>query len=277
MTYLKYQDRFEEIEALGNVSMGRFMLREVLTKMAGTCKQCMRDRMRCTLRPLCPDRIFLNILIALGAATSDLPAFCYQVHIRNLKAYFKSGALRTHPFEPRYPLRYFQSLIRKSGESEVSLETFAAYLEKETGSSVHSYSLENVWYFGVGKGIFIVNLEHKLVSLDPDGDTVLRPALEPLIIFLAEMQRISAEILKDMDGTWYLRFTCPAMGAALMAKALTHRVMTLKADWAYVNVRSTKQETQILIGLDPAPNKVMRLRTLRETILLLAGMAKDAS
>ncbi len=277
MTYLKYQDRFEEIEALGNVSMGRFMLREVLTKMAGTCKQCMRDRMRCTLRPLCPDRIFLNILIALGAATSDLPAFCYQVHIRNLKAYFQSGAVRTHPLEPRYPLRYFQSLIRKSGEAEMKIESFAAYLEKETGSLVHSYTLENVWYFGVGRGIFIVNLEHQLVSLDPDGDTVLRPALEPLITFLVQMHGVSAEILKDMDGTWYLRFTCPPMRAALVAKAVNHRIQTLQADWAYVNLRSTKQETQILIGLDPAPNKVTRLRTLRETIHLLADIAKAAS
>ncbi len=277
MTYLKYQDRFEEIEALGNVSMGRFMLREVLTKMAGTCQQCMRDRMRCTLRPLCPDRIFLNILIALGAATSDLPAFCYQVHLRNLKSYFQSGALRNHPLEPRYPLRYFQSLIRKTGESELKLESFAAYLEKETGSKVHSYTLENVWYFGVGNGIFIVNLEHQIVSLDPDGDTVLRPALEPLITFLVQMHGVNAEILKDMDGTWYLRFTCPSMGEAMMAKAVNHRVETIKADWAYVRVRITKREMQILIGLDPAPNKVTRLRTLRETIHLLADIAKAAS
>ncbi|MFX1474907.1 MAG: hypothetical protein ACFFCO_05425 [Promethearchaeota archaeon] len=277
MTYLKYQDRFEEIEALGNVSMGRFMLREVLTKMVGTCQQCMRDRMRCTLRPLCPDRIFLNILIALGANTSDLPAFCYQVHIRNLKSYLQSGATRLHPLEPRYPLRYFQSLIRKSGESELKLESFAAFLEKETASKVHSYAIEDVWYFGVGKGIFIVNLEHQLVSLDPDGDTVLRPALEPLITFLVQMHGVNAEILKDMDGTWYLRFKCPPMRAALMAKAVNHRVETMKADWAYVNVQSTNQETRILIGLDPAPNKVTRLRTLRETIHLLADIKRDAS
>jgi hypothetical protein len=212
----------------------------------------------------------------LGAATSDLPAFCYQVHIRNLKAYLKSGAQRTHPLEPRYPLRYFQSLIRKSGEAEVSLKSFAAFLEKETNSSVHSYSLDGDWYFGVGKGIFVVNLDHQLVSLDPDEDTVRRPALEPLINFLVQIHGVKAEILKDMDGTWYLRFTCPPMRAALMAKAVNHRVETLKADWAYVNVRVKEQATQILIGLDPAPNKVTRLRTLRETIHLLADIGREA-
>jgi hypothetical protein len=189
----------------------------------------------------------------------------------------QSGATRLHPLEPRYPLRHFRSLIQKSGESELKLESFAAFLEKETGSKVHSYAIEDVWYFGVGKGIFIVNLEHQLVSLDPDGDTVLRPALEPLITFLVQMHGVNAEILKDMDGTWYLRFRCPPMGAALMAKAVNHRVETLKADWAYVNVQSTRQETRILIGLDPAPNKVTRLRTLRETIHLLADIKRDAS
>jgi hypothetical protein len=159
----------------------------------------------------------------------------------------------------------------------MTIESFAAFLEKKTGSRVHSYAIEKVWYFGVGKGIFIVNLEHKHVSLDPDGDTVLRPALEPLITFLVQMHGVNAEILKDMDGTWYLRFTCPPMGAALMAKTVNHRIETLKADWAYVNLRTTPQELQILIGLDPAPNKVTRLRTLRDAIHLLADIAKAAS
>ena len=159
----------------------------------------------------------------------------------------------------------------------MTLESFAAFLKKKTGTQVHSYAIEKVWYFGVGRGIFIVNLEHQLVSLDPDGDTVLRPALEPLITFLVQMHGVNAEILKDMDGTWYLRFKCPPMSAALMAKSVNHRIETLKADWVYVNLRSTTKETQILIGLDPAPHKVTRLRTLRDTIHLLADIAKAAS
>jgi hypothetical protein len=271
---MKYQDRFEEIDELGNVSMGRFMLSEVLTRMKITCKECMRDRMRCTLRPKCPDRIFLNILITLGAPKSDFPTFCYQVHIRALESYLKGKAQRAHPHEPRYPLGYFKKFITfKEDDPKANLQAFIAYLKKMTQSPVHHYELGDKWYFSVGNGIFIVDLRRQLVSLDPDGDIVRRPALEPLITFLAGIQKLNVEILKDMQDTWYLRLICPQLDKEQLAQVKPD-LKKIEDYWSYIRIYNTANATQVLIGLDPPPKHVIRLYKLRETVEILAKIAQ---
>jgi hypothetical protein len=274
---MKYKDRFEQLEELGNPTMGRFMLTQVLTKMATTCKQCQRDRMRCTIRPLCPDRIFLNMLIALGARKSDLPTFCYQVSIRALEAYLKSGAKRDHPHEPRYPLSYFHRFVQfKKDTREASFKAFKKYLETTTKQTVFSYAIENRCYFGVGKGIFIIDLNRQLVSLDPDGDIVHHEALEPLLAFLMEMHGLSAEILKDMQDTWYLRIVFPKFKEEDYTEQVQPQLKALEEFWSFVRFNNINSECQILVGLDPPADKAMRLGGLRRTAMILAEIAKVA-
>ena len=274
---MKYQDRFEQLEELGNPTMGRFMLTQVLTKMASTCKQCQRDRMRCTIRPLCPDRVFLNMLIALGARTSDLPTFCYQVSLRALEAYLKSGAKRDHPHEPRYPLTYFRRHVQfKKDDPEANFKAFKKYLETTTKQPVSSYAIEKRWYFGVGQGIFIIDLNRQLVSLDPDGDIVHHEALEPLLTFLMEMHELSAEILKDMQDTWYLRIIFPKFKEEDYIEHVEPQLTALDEFWSFVRSNHINSETQILVGLDPPTGKTMRLGGLRKTALILAEIAKVA-
>jgi hypothetical protein len=274
---MKYQDRFEQLEELGNPTMGRFMLTQVLTKMATTCKQCQRDRMRCTIKPLCPDRVFLNMLIALGARTSDLPPFCYQVSIRALESYLKSGANRDHPHEPRFPLSYFRRFVQfKKDEHEANFEVFKKYLETVTKQTVFGYAIENRWYFGVGNGIFIVDLKRRLVSLDPDGDVVRHEALEPLLTFLSKMHGLSTEILKDMQDTWYLRIEFPKFKDEDFSDHVQPQLKELEDLWSFVRVNTINSNTQILVGLDPPPGRTMRLGGLRKTAMILAEIAKVA-
>jgi hypothetical protein len=274
---MKYQDRFDKLEELGNPTMGRFMLTQVLTRMATTCKQCQRDRMRCTIKPLCPDRVFLNMLIALGARTSDLPSFCYQVSIRALEAYLKSGAKRDHPHEPRYPLSYFRRYLQfKKDDNEGNFEAFKKWLETITKQTVFGHAIENRWYFGVGNGIFIVDLKRRLVSLDPDGDIVQHEALEPILAFLMKVYRLSAEILKDMQDTWYLRIDFPEFKEEAFTEHVEPQLKALGEFWAFVRVNNFNSNTQILLGLDPPPGKSTRLEGLRKTAMILAEIAKAA-
>lgn len=274
---MKYRDRFHQLEELGNPSMGRFMLSEVLTKMANTCKQCQRDRMRCTLRPLCSDRVFLNILITLGAKTADLPSFCYQVHLRTLQSYLKSGANRDHPLEPRYPLQYFRRYIQfKKDDPDANFQAFKEYLEKSTKQSVYGYALNNTWYFGVGHGIFVVDVRRGLVSLDPDGDIVKREALEPLLTFLTEMLHLRVEILKDMADTWYLRMELPKFSETQFTEEIQPKLKELEEQWSFVRANDINQKTRFLVSLDPAPDLAIRLQGLRKTVEILAEITKAA-
>ncbi|MFW9831826.1 MAG: hypothetical protein ACFFD8_08625 [Candidatus Thorarchaeota archaeon] len=272
---MKYQDRFGQLEELGNPSMGRFMLSEVLTKMAITCKECQKDRMRCTIKPRCPDRIFLNILITLGAKTSDFPSFCYQVHLRNFQSYLQSGAKRDHPHEPRIPLSYFRRYVQfKKEDSETNFEAFKEYLENATKVSVHGYAIDHRWYFGLGKGILIVDLRRGLVSLDPGGDIVQREALEPLINFLMMIYNLRGEILKDMQDTWYIRVPFPKIPDVKVMENVQPQLNELEKIWAFVRLNTTDNKTQILVGLDPPPERSIRLQGLRRTIEILGEISK---
>lgn len=270
---MKYRDRFEQLEELGNLTMGRFMLSEVLTKMATTCKNCQRDRMRCTIQPLCPDRVFLNILIALGARVSDLPTFCYQVHLRTLQSYLQSGAKRDHPKEPRYPLRHFRRYIQfKKDDPDANYEAFTKYLETATKQEVYGYKIDNTWYFGVGSGIFIVDVRHGLVSLDPDGDIIGREALEPLLTFLTDLHRVQGDLLKDMQDTWYFRISIPKLTKEEYTEKIQPNLEELEDIWTFVRATNVGKETQILIGLDPIPDKAIRLQGLRKTVQILSDL-----
>jgi len=275
--YQKYQDHFDEIGDLGNPSIGRFMLSDVLSKMETTCEECQRDRMRCTLRPLCPDRVFLNILIALKAAIDDLPPFCYQVHLRNLDTYLKSKAQRMHEKEPRYPLQYFGGFVTfKKGDPAANMRAFTAYLKRETQSEVHSYALDDRWYLGVGTGIFVVDLYRQMVSLDPDGDIVQRPALETLIVLLAETHSLEVTILKDLESTWYLRVKSGPFATDQLTEAVQPRLRKLEESWSHVACQANNHGTEVLIALDPASRQGIRLHTLRETLQLLAEIVQAA-
>jgi hypothetical protein len=275
---MKYRDRFEQLEELGNPTMGRFMLSEVLTKMETICKRCQRDRMRCTIHPMCADRVFLNILITLGARVTDLPTFCYQVHLRILQSYLDSGAKREHPNEPRYPLRHFRRHIQfKKDDPDANFQAFKKYLETATKQEVHEYAIDNTWYFGVGSGIFIVDVRRGLVSLNPDGDVISRKALEPLLTFLTDMHKLQGDLLKDMQETWYFQVIIPKIPKEEFTEKIQPKLKELENYWAFIRATPMNDKTtQILVSLDPVPEKAIRLQGLRETVQILKDVVKES-
>ncbi len=154
------------------------------------------------------------------------------------------------------------------------MNSFQEYLESKTKKTVHKYALENRWYFAVGNGIFIVDLKRGVVSLDPDGDIVRRGALEPLLTFLIEMHGLGVQILKDMQDTWYLRMEFPKFSEGDFMKNVQPQLKELESHWIFVRAANINTKTEILVGLDPPPEKSIRLEGLRKTAEILAEIAK---
>jgi hypothetical protein len=189
----------------------------------------------------------------------------------------KSGANRDHPLEPRYPLQYFRRYIPfKKDDPNANFEAFKEYLEKATKQTVHGYALNNTWYFGVGLGIFVVDVRRGLVSLDPDGDIVKREALEPLLTFLTDMFHLQVEILKDMADTWYLRMELPKFSETKFTEEVQPKLQELEAQWSFVRANDINRKTRFLVSLDPAPDLAIRLQGLRKTVEILSEIAKAA-
>jgi hypothetical protein len=91
-----------------------------------------------------------------------------------------------------------------------------------------------------------------------------------------KLHRLSAEILEDMQDTWYLRIDFPEFTEEAFSEHVEPQLKALREFWSFVRVNSFNSNTQVLIGLDPPPGKAMRLGGLRKTAMILAEIAKAA-
>jgi hypothetical protein len=79
------------------LSVERFMLDLLMKRMDEFCQECQRDRLICVMSPLCPKRMLLNVRLLNGATPSEIPKFCYEQSIGNVKRFLQA---RTVVYEP---------------------------------------------------------------------------------------------------------------------------------------------------------------------------------
>ena len=61
--------------------------------------ECERDRIVCTLTPLCSRRFLLRLRIKNGLTIEDLPQFCYSVHKGVVDRYFRNKTVIYRPYD----------------------------------------------------------------------------------------------------------------------------------------------------------------------------------
>ncbi|MFX1345124.1 MAG: hypothetical protein ACFFBC_09690 [Promethearchaeota archaeon] len=61
--------------------------------------ECERDRILCTLTPLCTRRFLLKLRIKNGLKLEDLPKFCYSVHKGVVERFFRNKTVVYRPYD----------------------------------------------------------------------------------------------------------------------------------------------------------------------------------
>jgi len=61
--------------------------------------ECERDRIVCTLTPLCSRRFLLRLRIKNNLTIEDLPQFCYSVHKGVIERYFRNKTVIYRPYD----------------------------------------------------------------------------------------------------------------------------------------------------------------------------------
>ena len=76
-------------------------LLEILNKRIRTLcfEECERDRIVCTLTPLCSRRFLLKLRIKNGLSIDDLPKFCYSVHKGMIERDFRNKTVVYKPYD----------------------------------------------------------------------------------------------------------------------------------------------------------------------------------
>ncbi|MFX0082844.1 MAG: hypothetical protein ACFE94_13925 [Candidatus Hodarchaeota archaeon] len=61
--------------------------------------ECERDRIQCTLTPLCSRRFLLKLRIKNGLNLDELPKFCYSVHKGVIERFFRNKTVVYRPYD----------------------------------------------------------------------------------------------------------------------------------------------------------------------------------
>lgn len=93
----------EILKFLDNESEAKFKteLLDLLRKrIDNLCfEDCERDRIQCTLTPLCSRRFLLKLRIKNGLKYEDLPKFCYSVHKGVIERFFRNKTVVYRPYD----------------------------------------------------------------------------------------------------------------------------------------------------------------------------------
>ncbi len=63
------------------------LVRELMELHEDKCRRCQEDRLSCTITPSCHNRNFLNALIEAGLKPRDLPSYCYNQYLIQIRRY----------------------------------------------------------------------------------------------------------------------------------------------------------------------------------------------
>lgn len=218
--FIKYKDKFvkalteDQTEATANLLISVF-----LESMEEVCERCMSNRMMCTLRPECQNRIFLNILIKFGVDVKDLPSFCYEQQVNRINM-FLEGSSKTRIVDAVLPIREFIKILTggvgekfantlQSGNIEKLSKQLFNELKRVTPEVLISVGYDYILAL-VDEGIYYFDLSNEIVIINPQDTSVKsKEILSGLIDIYKERYKISLELREEFEGLCYLDIFIP--------------------------------------------------------------------
>lgn len=217
--YRKYKDNFVKSLLEGDTEANIDYLADTLLEfMEQECERCMSNRMMCALRPACPNRKFLNILLRFGVDPKDLPSFCYQQQLSNVNTYLE-GSSKTKVIDTILPIKEFINILSGGGErlmgplregnvEKLSKELFIE-LKRATPDILTSIGEDYILAL-VDDGLYYFDLSCEIVVINP-RDTIIKSKeiISDLIDIYQERYKLDLELREEFEGLYYLDVFIP--------------------------------------------------------------------
>lgn len=217
--YRKYKDNFVKSLLEGDTEANIDYLADTLLEfMEQECERCMSNRMMCALRPACPNRKFLNILLRFGVDPKDLPSFCYQQQLSNVNTYLE-GSSKTKVIDTILPIKEFINILSGGGErlmgplregnvEKLSKELFIE-LKRATPDILTSIGEDYILAL-VDDGLYYFDLSCEIVVINP-RDTIIKSKeiISDLIDIYRERYKLDLELREEFEGLYYLDVFIP--------------------------------------------------------------------
>jgi hypothetical protein len=218
--FKKYEDKF--VKALmedRTEETAKLVMNVFLESMEEVCERCMSNRMMCTLRPECPNRIFLNLLIKFGVDVKDLPSFCYEQQVNRVNA-FLEGSSKTKIADTALPIREFMRILSggmgekftnslRSGNIEKLSKQLFNELKRATPDVLISVGNDYILAL-MDDGLYYFDLSNENVIINPQ-DMIIKSKeiLSGLIDIYRERYKLDLELREEFEGLWYLNVSIP--------------------------------------------------------------------
>ncbi len=217
--YRKYKDTFVKSLLEGDTEANVDYLADTLLDfMEQECERCMSNRMMCALRPACPNRKFLNILLRFGVDVKDLPSFCYEQQLSSVNTYLE-GSSKTKIIDTVLPIKEFLNLLSGGGErlmgplregnvEKLSKELFIE-LKRATPEVLTSVGEDYILAL-VDDGLYYFDLSCEIAIINPRDTTIKsKKIISDLINIYRERYKLDLELREEFEGLFYLDIFIP--------------------------------------------------------------------
>ncbi len=136
------------------------LVRELFELHEDKCESCQNDRLNCTVRPYCKNRNFLNMLIEIGVNPQDLPSYCYEQYLIQVRRFIKDKKGRNMD-DRRIPLKDLLAALKMS-----SIRQFLTYFGKQWKKMVRLREGNTLLIAGDDM-IFHVDFSRGIIGLNP--------------------------------------------------------------------------------------------------------------
>ncbi len=232
------------------------------------CRECQDDRLSCTVRPACKDRNFLNMLIELGVDPQDLPKFCYEQYLVQVRRHILENKGR-RMYDRRLPIKDLLEALRMS-----SIRRFTSRFRKIWTKMV-SIRRGDIILLAGDNLTFHFDFARGIVTLNPVHEEITSFNLFSLYVeMFGKFYDITAEARDFTDNWWAVVIGLEGVKTARLRKSLNEQISERFEALYVVNVDgSTEIQAEVVLDETNAPVEVIDIRSLFET----ASKAKQAA
>jgi len=166
------------------------------------CQECQRDRMVCSLSPMCFRRHYMNLLIKAGAEFEELPPFCYSQQLSNIQRFLQKKRTLYPATDSIIYLRDFLKLAFEADSKQLlkffeKIDTAGAarllqkMREREKALNLRFRLTNNYCLLALEEVIFLLDIRENLAKIDPRREEIFfRETFFLLLELYSEIYRI---------------------------------------------------------------------------------------
>ncbi|MEM2636896.1 MAG: hypothetical protein QXL15_00945 [Candidatus Korarchaeota archaeon] len=189
---------------------------EFIELAAERCEECVRDRIICYLKPLCPQRIILEILINMNIPSNSLPQLCYTRYLSTFKDNFFNYATEEYQNRTVYAGEFVEQLggTVKNAYNSKDINKFEKAVRQilskyfNVVSTNVSKDSTRLWILAQNK-LFLFNFAKNYFIIEPDGPINDANVFEEIFMLFTQIHDIKYEGKEEYKNTWTYRFFFP--------------------------------------------------------------------